>query len=224
MFSKYKCSVQYDLTRFRTGEIPIYFGTAVGTYNTLMSYYDIRGLWEMAPLCGIEQKNEDGTITINRTSHVAVSSRVIPRGGSKKAVQNSWEYIKWMAQPATQKLLGRETIMVSANPTTKYNAPTIDALLGQAWTDEELAALREQTKWLAGIPEYPGNYIIGTYVNSAFMNVYNTSSDAAEQLQDRVVYINKEIARKRDDFKMDYIDITGKYHPGRYYTNPAYKK
>ena len=56
------------------------------------------------------------------------------------------------------------------------------------------------------------------------MNVYNTSSDAAEQLQDRVVYINKEIARKRDDFKMDYIDIKGKYHPGRYYTNPAFKK
>ncbi len=224
MFSKYKCSVNYDLTRFRTGEIPIYFGTAVGTYNTLMSYYDIRGLWEMAPLCGVEQQNEDGTITINRTSFVSVSSRVIPRGGSKKAVQNSWEYIKWMAQPETQTLLGRETIMVSANPTTKYNAPTIDALLGQAWTDKELAALKEQTKWLAGIPEYPGNYIIGTYVNSAFMNVYNTSSDAAEQLQDRVVYINKEIARKRDDFKMDYIDIEGKYHKGRYYTNPEYAK
>ena len=224
MFSKYKCSVNYDLTRFRTGEIPIYFGTAIGTYNTLMSYYDIRGLWEMAPLCGVEQKNEDGTVTINRTSQVGVSSRVIPRGGSKKAVQNSWEYIKWLAQPETQRLLGRETIMVSANPTTKYNAPTIDALLGQAWTEKELAALREQTQWLAGIPEYPGNYIIGTYVNSAFMNVYNTSSDAAEQLQDRVVYINKEIARKRDDFKMDYIDIKGKYHSGKYYTNPEYKK
>ena len=49
------------------------------------------------------------------------------------------------------------------------------------------------------------------------MNVYNTSSDAAEQLQDRVVYINKEIARKRDDFKMDYFDIKGKYHAGRFF-------
>lgn len=223
MFSKYKCSVNYDLTRFRTGEIPIYFGTAVGTYNTLMSYYDIRGLWEMAPLCGIEREI-DGETVIDRTSFVSVSSRVIPRGGTKKAQENSWEYIKWMAEPETQKLLGRETIMVSTNPTTKYNAPTIEALTSQAWTDKELAALEEQTKWLVGIPEYPGNYIIGTYVNSAFMNVYSTSSDAAEQLQDRVVYINKEIARKRADFKMDYIDIEGKYHKGRYYTNPKYSK
>lgn len=224
MFSKYKCSVNYDLTRFRTGEIPIYFGSAVTTYNTLMTYYDIRGLWEMAPLCGIEKQNEDGSVEINRTSFVTVTSRVIPRGGSKQDIENSWKYIYWLTEPETQRLLGQETIMVSANPTTKYNAPTIEALLGQAWTDDELAAITEQTKWLAGIPEYPGNYIIGTYVNSAFMNVYSTSSDAAEQLQDRVVYINKEIARKRDDFKMDYIDITGKYHKGRYYTNPEYAK
>ncbi len=224
MFSKYKCSVKYDLTRFRTGEIPIYFGTAVATYNTFMSYYDIRGLWEMAPLCGVEQKNEDGSTTINRTSFVTVTSRVIPRGGSKKDIENSWQYIYWLTEPNTQKLLGQETIMVNPNPTTKYNAPTIEALLGQAWTEKELAALKEQTSWLAGIPEYPGNYIIATYVNSAFLNVYNTSSDAAEQLQDRVVYINKEIARKRDDFKMDYIDIKGNYHSGRYYTNPEYAK
>ena len=112
--------------------------------------------------------------------------------------------------------------MVNANPTIKYNSPTIDALLDQAWTEEERAAIEAQTSQLVGIPEYPGNYIIGTYVNSAFMNVYSTSSDAAEQLQDRVVYINKEIARKRDDFKMDYIDIKGKYHSGRFYTNPLY--
>ena len=217
MFSKYKCPVQYDLTRFRTGEIPIIFGTAVGTYNSLMTFYDIRGLWEMAPLLGIEEKDEEGNIRINHTSFVNVSARVIPRGGNTNC---SWEYMKWLTEPETQILLGHETIMVSANPTTKYNSPTIKALLSQAWTDKEREALEKQTSQIVGIPEYPGNYIIGTYVNSAFMNVYNTSSDAAEQLQDRVVYINKEIARKRDDFKMDYIDITGKYHKGRYYTNP----
>lgn len=217
MFSKYKCSVQYDLTRFRTGEIPIYFGAAVNTYNTLMSYYDIRGLWEMAPLLGVETTNADGTTTINNTSFVTVSSRVIPRGA--KNPEATWEYMKWTSSPETQRLLAKEQLMVSANPTTKYNSPTIEALVNQAWTDKEREAIINQTQNLVGIPEYPGNYIISTYVNSAFLNVYNTSSDAADQLQDRIVYINKEIARKRDDFKMDYIDIKGNYHAGRYVDN-----
>ena len=216
MVSKYKCPINYDLTRFRTGEIPIFFGPAVGTYNTLMTYYDIRGLWEMAPLLGVE----DQFGNINHTSFVTVTSRVIPRGATNP--EATWEYMMFLSCPNTQKLLAKEQIMVNANPTIKYNSPTIDALLDQAWTEEERAAIEAQTKQLVGIPEYPGNYIIGTYVNSAFMNVYNTSSDAAEQLQDRVIYINKEIARKRDDFKMDYIDIKGKYHSGRYYTNPLY--
>ena len=216
LVSKYKCPMQYDLTRFRTGEIPIVFGSAVGLYNTLMGYYDIRGLWEMAPLLGIE----DQFGNINHTSFVSVSSRVIPRGATNP--EATWEYMMFLACPKTQKLYAKEQIMVSANPTVKYNSCTIEALLDQAWTDKERAAIEAQAKQLVGIPEYPGNYIIGTYVNSAFMNVYNTSSDAAEQLQDRVVYINKEVARKRDDFKMDYIDIKGKYHSGRYYTNPEY--
>ena len=216
MFSKYKCPVNYDLTRFRTGEIPIFFGAAVGTYNTLMTYYDIRGLWEMAPLLGVEDQFGE----INYTSFVTVSSRVIPRGATNPDA--TWEYMMFLSCPNTQKLLAKEQIMVNANPTIKYNSPTIEALLDQAWTESERAAIEAQTSQLVGIPEYPGNYIIGTYVNSAFLNVYNTSSDAAEQLQDRVVYINKEIARKRDDFKMDYIDIKGKYHSGRFYTNPLY--
>ncbi len=216
LVSKYKCPMQFDFTRFRTGEIPIIFGMAVSTYNTLMSYYDIRGLWEMAPLLGVE----DQFGNINHTSFLSVASTVIPRGTTNP--EATWEYMMFLACPTTQKLYAKEQIMVNANPTVKYNSCTIEALLEQAWTDEERAAIEAQTKQLVGIPEYPGNYIIGTYVNSAFQNVYSTSSDAAEQLMDRVVYINKEIARKRDDFKMDYIDIKGKYHSGRYYTNPLY--
>lgn len=219
MFSQYKCSVEYDLTRFRTGEIPIYFGTAVGTYNTLMSYYDIRGLWKMAPLLGVE--GEDGEI--NCTSPVTVTSLVIPRGANNPSA--TWEYMKWTVSPDTQKLLAKERLAVNANPTTKYNSPTKDALLSQAWTDEEYKAMQTQLDSLVGIREYPGNYIIKTYVNSAFLQAYNNSSDASDELLDRILYINKEISRKREDFKMDYYDVTtGEYVPGRYIDSPVLGK
>ena len=108
---------------------------------------------------------------------------------------------------------------------TKYNSPTKDALLGQAWTDEEYAAMKAQTDNLVGIREYPGNYIIKTYVNSAFLQAYNNSSNASDELLDRILYINKEISRKREDFKMDYYDVaTGEYVPGRYINEPILGK
>ena len=217
MFSKYKSPIQYDFTRFRTGEVPIIFGPAVTTYNTLMTYYDIRGLWKMAPLLGTEQENG----TINRASPVTVTGMVIPRGATNPAA--TWEYLRWTVSPETQKRLARERLMVNANPTTKYNSPTIEALLGQAWTDEEYVAMEEQCRYLVGIREYPGNYIVSTYVVAAFMEVYSYSSDASDEMLDRVGYINKEISRKRQDFKMDYFDaITGEYHAGRYITEPNY--
>ena len=219
MFSDYKCDIKYDLTRFRTGEIPIYVGHYITTYNLLMSYYDIRGLWEMAPLLGVKQA--DGSI--KRTSHVTVTAYVIPRGATNPAA--TWEYMKWTVSPDNQARLAKERLAVNANPTTKYNTPTIEALLGQAWTEDEYKAVKTQTENLVGIREYPGNYIIANYVNSAFQNVYAKSDDASDQLQDRLVYINREISRKRDDFKMDYYDVaTGEYHPGRYITEPVLGK
>ncbi len=218
MFTEYRCSVRYDLTRFRTGEIPIIIGDAVTTYNTLMTYYDIRGLWKMVPLLGMEQ--EDGSI--NHTSTVVVSSMVIPRGA--KNPEASWEYIKWSVSPEAQKLRAKENLMVNANPTAKYNTPTIEALLDQAWTAEERAAIEAQAAQLVGVREYPGNYIIKTYVNSAFMKVYGSFSDASDELLDRIPYINKEIARKREDFKMDWFDMSGEYHEGRYIKSPIYGK
>ena len=218
MFSEYRCPVQYDVTRFRTGEIPILFGPALSTYNTLMAYYDIRGLWKMAPLLGVEQ--EDGTI--NHTSPVTVTALVIPRGAQNPAA--TWEYMKWTVSPENQKRIAKERLAVNPNPTAKYNTPTLEALLGEAWTDEEYEAIKAQTEQLVGIREYPGNYIIKTYVNSAFMQAYSFYSDASDELLDRVPSINKEIARKRDDFKMDYFDISGEYHPGRYITEPIYGK
>ncbi|MBQ0101579.1 MAG: hypothetical protein KBT31_02140, partial [Firmicutes bacterium] len=100
-----------------------------------------------------------------------------------------------------------------------YNTATIDALIGQAWTEEEYAAISEQVKNLVGIREYAGQYIVKTYVDAAFLQARSNNSDASDELLDRVILINKELARKRDDFKMDYIDPnTGKWVPGRFIT------
>lgn len=87
-----------------------------------------------------------------------MTALVIPRGANNPAA--TWEYMKWTVSPETQKRLAKERLAVNANPTTKYNSPTRDALLGQAWTEEEYEAIETQVNNLVGIREYPGNYII----------------------------------------------------------------
>lgn len=202
-FTKFKCDVTIDVTRFRTGEVPIVIGDALGYYNTLMSYYELRGLWEMVPLPGVR---DEATGEINRTSMIGTSSLVIPRGANNP--QSTWAYIKWYMSEETQLLFYKETLNVNANPTVKSGTANLNALRKEAWTTDELIAINAQLEQLAGVPEYPGNYIISQYVSNAFYDVYNKGTDPITAMQDRVLDINKEISRKRKEFGLDYYEIT----------------
>ena len=210
MFVKYNCPVEYDISWFRTGQMPLLIADAVSTYNSLMGFSELRGLWEMAPLLGFER--EDGTLNV--TSPTVVTSMVIPRGAEDPAA--TWEYMKWYTCEETQIRLAKEQLNVAANPTTKYNTANVNALLSLAWTDDERLAIETQINNLVGIPEYPGSYIVPVYVNNAFLAVRNSNADAVNSMLDRILDINKEISRKRKEFKMDYLPISysGSYTEG----------
>lgn len=199
-YTKYSCKTSWDVSRFRTGELPIMIGSDVGTYNTLMGLRELRGLWEMAPLLGTRQ--EDGTI--DNTSVVGVSAMIIPKGANDEV---SWTYLKWNATKDTQKRLINETIAVS-DPTTKCTTANLEAYLEQPWTTAEYEAISTQLKKLKGIPEYPGNYIVGTYASNAFMDVYNNHADPSSAMLDRILDINKEISRKRKEFGFEAYDVS----------------
>jgi len=202
MFTKYKSPIVTDITRFRTGENPIMVqNDGITAYNTLMGFYELRGLWEMAPLLGVRQ--EDGSI--NHTSPVTVNALVIPRGATNPDA--TWEYLKWRTCEDTQIRQNKENLAINANPTAKLATSNKAALLKLAWTDYEYAAIKAQVEQLVGIPDYPGCYIVTQYVNSAFQVVYGDSSDAATEMLNRVLYINKELSRKRREFHMDYYDL-----------------
>ncbi len=205
MYTKYTCPIAYDLTRFRTGEIPLVIAQGITTYNSLMSYIDIRGLWEMTPLLG--RKQEDGSI--NHTSIATCGTfQCLPRGC--KNPEASWQYISWLRGEKAETLQNRENRLLGT-PVTKFGMPNKNVFLAQPWTESEKAAIVDQVDSLAGIPYYPGNYIIATYVDSAFQVVYSNRTNPADELLNRVVYINREISRKRADFLMEtYEDVLEK--------------
>ncbi len=194
-FTKYSCKASWDMTRFRSGDIPIMIGDAVGTYNLLMGYSELRGLWEMAPLLGTI--NEEGVI--NNTSVTAVSAIIIPRGANNP--ESSWKYLKWNATADTKQRYVNETIAVSA-PTTKVATPNLEVFLNQPWTTAEYSAISTQLNALRAVPEYPGGYIVTQYVSNAFYDVYNNNTEPSNAMLDRIYDMNKEISRKRNEFKM----------------------
>ncbi len=202
MFTKYSSPVAYDITRFRTGEVPIMIpDDAITTYNMLMTYFELRGLWQMTPVIGT--KDADGNI--NRTTIANTMAMIIPRGGEHPEV--AWEYVKWYCGADSQTRQARESVAVS-QPTNKFSTANIEALLSQKWTDEERAAVKTQIENLVGVPEYPGSYILTTYVQFAFLNAYNLGMDPAEAMLDEVLDMNKEISRKREDFGLEAYDVS----------------
>lgn len=215
-FRKYSSPVAWDTSRFRTGEIPVMMSSngaaatanqsAVSFYNELMNYVELRGLWEIAPMLATVVENDDGTLSQNWSSVVLVTGMIIPRGSNNP--ESSWKYLKWYVSSDTQERMRNETIAVSPLPTTKYNTANTKVFLNQPWTASEYAAVSKQMKQLCGITEYPGHYIVPTYVKNAFMDVYNSGADASNAMLDRIYDINREISRKRQEFGMDAYDIS----------------
>ena len=204
LFTSYSLPISYDLTRFRTGEIPIVVANWT-TYNTFMGYSELRGFWTMESLIGYGTYDEDGKlISVDRSSILNVSGIVIPRGS--KNPQHVWKYMKWYAADEAQQRLARQQLAASSNTTVKFNTANLNALIKQAWTEEEKAAILEQIPHLKGIPFNPGDYNIGRYVNFAFLGVYNTKANAVDSLLNYVVDIDKELSRKREEYHLPFID------------------
>lgn len=192
-YTKYDVPVIWDMTRFRTGEVPIFVGDAIATYNGLMSIVELRGLWEMAPMLGTEK--EDGTIDC--TTGVSVACNVIPRGADNP--EATWKYLYWYAQTETQQLYMEEQRAVSGT-TVKFNPANLEMILDQPWTYFERSAIETQLQNLTATHEYPGGYLVGVYGNNAFMDAYNNGMDPAKAMLTRIDEMNEELSRKREEY------------------------
>lgn len=214
MFTKYSSPYVYnDVTRFRTGEMPIMIADdAILTYNQLMGFFELRGLWKMSPVIGTKQVDENGQVildengkpVVNHNTFATTQAMIMPRDGYDPDVV--WEFIKWFCGEDSQTRQARESVAV-AQPTTKFSTANINALLNQKWTDEERQAIKMQMDNLVGVREYPGAYIFLQNVTFAFNTAYNAGVDPAEAMLDQILDINKEISRKRKEFGLDAYDI-----------------
>lgn len=194
LYVKYGFEIKTDFySRFRSGELVMSI-QPYNMYNQLMAAApEINGLWEMAPIPGIQ--NEDGSI--NNTQNATVTGTVMLDSCEDK--ESAWEFMKWWsrddvkAQYATslEGMLGASARFTPANQGTLAMLP---------WSDEELEELTSAWEDIIGIPQLPGSYYTARGLTNAFRSICYSGDFPRYAMRLQTKYINEEITRKRQEF------------------------
>ncbi len=181
--------------RFRSGEMPI--GVAnFSLYNTLSVFApEIRGQWEFQPLPGYDI---DGVIHNETTS--TVSGTVIL--GNTKQKEASWAFLKWWLDEEAQVgyARGMEAILGAA---ARYPTANLKAFQKLPWSTKDYELLTSQRNKAVGVPTFPGDYIVGRYIDNAFRASINDNINPRDSLYEYAKKINIELERKRQEFGLD---------------------
>ncbi|WP_026658471.1 extracellular solute-binding protein [Butyrivibrio sp. AC2005] len=197
-FNDYGLPVIYDfVSRFRSGEMPIGI-SPYSTYNTLMvSAPEIRGLWDFTLIPGTEMP--DGTI--NRSDFITGSATMMIKTEDEELRNQSWEFMKWWAEPDTQVRFGRE-IEALLGSSARYATANRDAFRNLSWSADDIEVLDDQWDQTVGIREVPGGYFTGRHISNAIRKVINEKVDSRETIIDYSIMIDEEIVKKRKEFGM----------------------
>ena len=201
-FNDYGLPVIYDfVSRFRSGEMPIGICT-YAQYNTLMvSAPEIRGLWDFTVIPGTERVDENGNVYIDRSDFITGNATMMIATDDEQVKLNSWEFMKWWAEPDTQVRFGRE-IEALLGSSARYATANRDAFSQLSWSYNDINVLNEQWDSTVGIREVPGGYYTGRHIANACRKVINEKTDSRETIIDYSIMINDEIDRKRREFGM----------------------
>ncbi|MBQ5833454.1 MAG: extracellular solute-binding protein [Clostridia bacterium] len=202
MFTQYSFPYQYDAAnRFRTGEMPIIISNYTALYNQLKVFAtELDGLWTFVPMPGFKQA--DGSIKNESIS--GATATVMISGTQNK--QSAWKFMEWQTGSQCQIDYANEMVAIMGD-SAKHSTANRDALKSMTWTREEYEQVSKQFENLAAIPNYPGSYIIGRYTNFAFLAAYNEDADPTTEMLSYINIINTEITRKREEFKLETLQI-----------------
>ena len=207
-FNDYGLPVMYDfVSRFRSGEMPIGIA-AYSVYNTLMvSAPEIKGLWDFTVIPATVRTDAYGNEYLDRSDFITGNCTMMIATDNEQVKLNSWEFMKWWAQPDTQVRFGRE-IEALLGSSARYATANRDAFSQLSWSYNDIKVLNEQWDSTVGIREVPGGYYTGRHIANACRKVINEKTDGRETIIDYSILINDEIDRKRREFG---LPIYGEY-------------
>ena len=189
-FVKHSTPVAYDFyNRFRTGEMPI--GIVNYTLYTQLQVAapEIRGLWEMAPVPGVEVNGE-----LNRAQSCVVNGCVVVQSSALR--DKAFAFADWWTSDETQGRFGLDSeILLGAS--ARYNTANVAAAAELGWTDREQATLSAARQALWDIEQTPASYYYNRNILNAFRRVVYNYETPRDVIGRYAREIDRELVRKR---------------------------
>lgn len=194
-FTDYSFPTAYDaVTRFRTGEMPIFI-SSYSTYNNIRyTAPEIDGLWSMNLIPGVEDEN--GTIHHTVVCSGANASVIF---ASTDNLTDAWTFLKWWGDGETQADYGNR-LEARLGISSRYATANREAFDKLQWTKSELDILYRQMNDMVVLPILPGYYYVNRGISNSFNAVVVQGENPREVLLKWTNLVNEELARKQKEF------------------------
>ncbi|QHW31190.1 extracellular solute-binding protein [Paenibacillus rhizovicinus] len=184
---------------FRNGDIPI----GIADFNTyvqlLVAAPEITGHWKIAPLPGVKQA--DGTVA--RWSPQGISAGMIMKKSDNK--DEAWKFLQWWTSDEVQAHYAKD-IESYYGMEYRWNSANTNAMKTLPWSNEDIAVLREQSKWAKNMPYVPGYYFLSREMDFAWNSTVFDRVPAQEALEKAQTEIQREMDRRQVDFGIKKTD------------------
>jgi len=186
-------SVPSFYQHFRKGTMPI----GIADYNTYVTLTvaapEITGWWGIAPLPGIARP--DGTVA--RWSSGGQTSAFMYRSSNKK--EEAWAFMKWLVSADVQERDGMD-LESYYGVGFRWNSANVEAFSRLPWPKDDRNVILEQWRWYKEMPNLPGSYFVPRELGNAWNRTVIEGVNYRESLEEALVNIDREMARKLQEF------------------------
>ena len=185
---------------FRRGEVPIGIVSS-GLYRGIRSgAREIQGLWDIAPLPGIEQ--EDGSVSrwFMANGHAAVMFR------DSELLDEGWEWLQWWLSSPVQ--IQYNQMMASSFGEMFFWFPSNQ----EAWhtvgmSHEHRMMVMEQMQWMREAQRIPGLYMVERAISNAWSSIVFQGVSPQRAADRANTIVHREVRRKMIEF--GFLDYEG---------------
>lgn len=223
-YTLYNLPNTYDFAnRFRTGEVPL--GVASYSQYSQLAVFapEIQGLWEFSLVPGTVKTDANGNTLYDENGNKVVDHSCASNTSGcvmlsidsstdegKTRIKRAWEFMKWWTGEDAQYRFGTE-IESLLGAAARYQTANLKAMSRLPWDKKSMNMIQEQWKYSNAIPQVPGGYYTARNIEFAWKEVINNAAaDPNTTFVEYVSKIDREIDRKREEFKDKIAQMTGK--------------
>ncbi len=178
---------------FRYGSLPI----GVSNYETYLKLMtaapELNGLWDIDPYPATVL--EDGT----ELRYATGSAQASIMFANTESPERAWAFMKWWMSTETQMDFQQQLIL-NYGMDYLWNSANVEAFATSPIPDEHKAVILEQWQWLQEPLKLPGSYMQERELSNVWNRIVFDGVNPRVAIDSAVITINREIARKMEEF------------------------